>query len=206
MPEKYSWTSSPRKLIFFFSASKKSGQKGQKVKMHCWDTWCFFFAFCRITLMPAKPITWQVHLIFDGLARATASSIPEHRPSSQLRSSSFFAETLLKSVEEDCWIFYNSVFSVQREKPKNPKKERNKEKHHAQQQQAKPPPLVSSPLTANNHTESEMGRTQRAPSVMKAAEVAQIPHIPVILFIGRNFSPFTTYVILARRRNWGFCI
>uniref|UniRef100_A0A8L8K765 Adenylate kinase n=1 Tax=Heligmosomoides polygyrus TaxID=6339 RepID=A0A8L8K765_HELPZ len=44
--------------------------------------------------------------------------------------------------------------------------------------------LVSSPLTANNHTESEMGRTQRAPSVMKAAEVAQIPHIPVILFIG----------------------
>lgn len=73
---------------------------------------------------------------------------------------------------------------VQREKPKNPKKERNKEKHHAQQQQAKPPPLVSSPLTANNHTESEMGRTQRAPSVMKAAEVAQIPHIPVILFIG----------------------
>ncbi|WKY17152.1 hypothetical protein Q1695_001626 [Nippostrongylus brasiliensis] len=29
-----------------------------------------------------------------------------------------------------------------------------------------------------------MGRTQRSPSVMKAAEVAQIPHIPVILFIG----------------------
>ncbi|KAK6762351.1 hypothetical protein RB195_023170 [Necator americanus] len=30
----------------------------------------------------------------------------------------------------------------------------------------------------------EMGRAQRSPSVMKAAEVAHIPHVPVILFIG----------------------
>ncbi|VDM75989.1 unnamed protein product [Strongylus vulgaris] len=29
-----------------------------------------------------------------------------------------------------------------------------------------------------------MGRAQRSPSVMKAAEVAQIPHVPIILFIG----------------------
>ncbi|ETN84004.1 hypothetical protein NECAME_07100 [Necator americanus] len=30
----------------------------------------------------------------------------------------------------------------------------------------------------------EMGRAQRSPSVMKAAEVAHIPHVPIILFIG----------------------
>ncbi|XGW34708.1 hypothetical protein V3C99_018595 [Haemonchus contortus] len=31
---------------------------------------------------------------------------------------------------------------------------------------------------------NKMVRTHRSPSVMKAAEVAQIPHVPVILFIG----------------------
>ncbi|CAJ0609765.1 unnamed protein product [Cylicocyclus nassatus] len=56
-------------------------------------------------------------------------------------------------------------------KPKEPKKEPQV------QVQA-----TSSPKPASQA--SAMGRTQRSPSVMKAAEVAQIPHVPVILFIG----------------------
>ncbi|VDL73716.1 unnamed protein product [Nippostrongylus brasiliensis] len=94
---------------------------------------------------------------------------------------------------------FNSVEdrnSTAREKPK--KLKQGKERRQRQQQQQQPPsaqqqhppqpPLaqqVQKPTSAvPSDSEFEMGRTQRSPSVMKAAEVAQIPHIPVILFIG----------------------
>ncbi|KJH44359.1 hypothetical protein DICVIV_09599 [Dictyocaulus viviparus] len=43
------------------------------------------------------------------------------------------------------------------------------------------------PLTSSREGRSssqKMGRAQRSPSVMKAAEVAHIPHVPIILFMG----------------------
>ncbi|VDO04383.1 unnamed protein product [Haemonchus placei] len=48
-----------------------------------------------------------------------------------------------------------------------------------------PPPPISS---AVGWSGNKMVRTHRSPSVMKAAEVAQIPHVPVILFIGLTFD------------------
>ncbi|KAE9419570.1 hypothetical protein Angca_007419, partial [Angiostrongylus cantonensis] len=104
-----------------------------------------------------------------------------NRPQEPLR----FLETAIAQIranpeEELTWDMFvdktkfNTLCGPPKEKGKRPKlKEKNKGK--------------GIPLTSSGEGRSfstNMGRLQRSPSVMKAAEVAQIPHVPIILFMG----------------------
>ncbi|VDM59807.1 unnamed protein product [Angiostrongylus costaricensis] len=115
--------------------------------------------------------------LFEGLM----TGLVYNRPEEPLR----FLETAIAQIranpeEELAWDMFvdkrefNTLCGPTKEKGKKSKlKEKNK---------GKGTPLTSSGggLTSNIN----MGRLQRSPSVMKAAEVAQIPHVPIILFMG----------------------
>ncbi|KAJ1363332.1 hypothetical protein KIN20_023176 [Parelaphostrongylus tenuis] len=116
--------------------------------------------------------------LFEGLM----TGLIYNRPQEPLR----FLETAIAQIranpeEELKWDMFidKTKFNTSpKEKGKKSKlKEKNKEKGVPQTSSGE-----------GRSSSSQMGRLQRAPSVMKAAEVAQIPHVPIILFMGGSLN------------------